>query len=136
MCPKCRKPLVVYELRGIEIDHCLECHGTWLDRGELALLTEVVEADAGALVDALEGAGRGDRTDRRCPRCERRLRTIRLGRDGSIEIDRCSRGHGLWLDQGEVLAVIRSYASRDDGGVARFFAELYRSELEAGDRPG
>lgn len=135
MCPECHEPLVVYEMDGVEIDHCLRCRGTWLDRGELVLLAEIVGAGSDDMTAALERSVRGPKTDRRCPRCRRRLRLIRLGRDGSIETDRCARGHGLWLDAGEMLAVIRSYADRDDGRIARYFAELYRSEIEAGDAP-
>lgn len=35
-CPVCEKTaLVVFERHGIEIDHCPQCRGVWLDRGEL-----------------------------------------------------------------------------------------------------
>ncbi len=27
--------------QGVEIDHCLECRGIWLDRGELDKIIEV-----------------------------------------------------------------------------------------------
>jgi len=129
MCPNCHVPLVVYELEGVEIDHCLDCRGTWLDRGELTLLAETVGVDTADLAQALELAARGPRTDRRCPRCGRRMKQDRLGRDRSVEVDRCAWGHGLWLDAGEMLGVIRSYSEGEAGAIARFFAELYRSEL-------
>ncbi len=35
-CPNCKEiNLVIAERKGIEIDHCPECRGIWLDRGEL-----------------------------------------------------------------------------------------------------
>ena len=49
---------------------------------------------------------------------------------GSVELDRCPRGDGLWLDQGEMAAMIRLFHDDEEGAVARFFSELYRSEIE------
>lgn len=34
-CPVCRTQLVAMERHGVEIDHCPNCRGVWLDRGEL-----------------------------------------------------------------------------------------------------
>ena len=131
MCPVCREPMVAFELEGVEIDHCVACRGTWLDAGELEMITELAGAASGELGRVLAGARHARRTRLRCPRCPRRLREITLGDGASIVLDRCPRGHGLWLDQGEMAAVIRSFASGEEGAVARFFAELYRSELES-----
>ena len=39
-CPRCRTALVMAERQGIEIDHCPNCRGVWLDRGELDKLIE------------------------------------------------------------------------------------------------
>ena len=43
ICPVCKNPMVVLELDQIEIDHCLNCGGIWLDAGELELLLETEE---------------------------------------------------------------------------------------------
>lgn len=35
-CPVCsHSTLLMSERQGIEIDHCPQCRGVWLDRGEL-----------------------------------------------------------------------------------------------------
>ena len=34
-CPVCEVTLVISSREGIEIDHCPDCRGVWLDRGEL-----------------------------------------------------------------------------------------------------
>lgn len=34
-CPKCNIPLVISDRQHVEIDHCPQCRGIWLDRGEL-----------------------------------------------------------------------------------------------------
>lgn len=35
LCPLCARPLQTVERQGIEIDHCADCGGFWLDQGEL-----------------------------------------------------------------------------------------------------
>ena len=42
-CPKCGAQLVEQERRGIKIDSCPECHGMWVDQGEIDLLIKAAE---------------------------------------------------------------------------------------------
>lgn len=45
-CPNCKEQsLVIAERKGIEIDHCPECRGIWLDRGELDKILEKSRED-------------------------------------------------------------------------------------------
>jgi uncharacterized protein len=37
-CPKCGFDLHTVKFKGMNIDKCFHCHGTWLDAGELELL--------------------------------------------------------------------------------------------------
>jgi len=129
MCPKCREPLIVVEYEGVEVDHCPDCRGTWFDAGELELVTELAGVAPARLVAALRSDVGLKRSTRRCPRCRRRMRTFTVGQSPSIELDRCPAGHGIWLDAGELAAVVRAFAPRDDAGVARFLGELFRHEL-------
>lgn len=40
-CPTCTDTaLVMSDRQGVEIDHCPQCRGVWLDRGELDKLIE------------------------------------------------------------------------------------------------
>ena len=39
-CPVCDVDLVISSREGIEIDHCPQCRGVWLDRGELDKIIE------------------------------------------------------------------------------------------------
>jgi Zn-finger nucleic acid-binding protein len=121
--------MISLELQGVEIDRCLECHGTWLDAGELELLTELAGEDPIELSRALEKAETVRKEKRRCPTCLRRLQAIEVGRDTKVEIDRCPIGDGLWFDRGEMETVVRSFSDGAGGAVAGFFAELYRSDL-------
>jgi Zn-finger nucleic acid-binding protein len=131
LCPECREPLVAFELEGVEIDRCVTCGGTWLDAGELEQITELAGVSPGRLSEALDSATGGKHGKRRCPRCGRKLRLITIGDEPAVEVDRCPRGDGLWLDADEMQAVITSCADEEEAGaVARFFADLYRHELD------
>jgi Zn-finger nucleic acid-binding protein len=121
--------MISLELQGVEIDRCLECHGTWLDAGELELLTELAGEDPVELSRVLEKAETVRKEKRRCPICLRRLQVIEVGRDTKVEVDRCPIGDGLWFDRGEMETVVRSFSEGAGGAVAEFFAELYRSDL-------
>ena len=129
MCPECGQPLVAFELRGVEIDHCVECGGTWLDAGELELITEMAGVPSGALSRSLAEVDSKGRGKRRCPRCDRRLELIDVGEKDTVRLDRCSAGHGLWFDRGELKAVIQRSQDSEEETVAQFFADLYRTEL-------
>jgi hypothetical protein len=46
-CPKCGATLATEEFHGVQIDRCPECHGLWLDAGEID--TVVAHEDPGLL---------------------------------------------------------------------------------------
>jgi Zn-finger nucleic acid-binding protein len=46
-CPVCDVALLISSREGIEIDHCPQCRGVWLDRGEL---DKIIERAAPAVV--------------------------------------------------------------------------------------
>jgi transposase len=39
-CPKCGHQLSELDYKGVKIDRCMNCHGVWLDAGELELVTQ------------------------------------------------------------------------------------------------
>lgn len=129
VCPKCGVPLIVVEFQGVEVDHCLDCRGTWLDAGELELLLELAGVGPAELAEALPPLGRATVGRRRCPRCARRMETARVGRPPGVEIDRCRAGEGVWLDAGELAGLVRVLAAADAAALAGFLGELFRHEL-------
>ena len=149
MCPDCQEPLVIFELEGVEVDHCMSCSGTWLDGGELEMFSELSGVHAGKITEALFSASSTGKRQRRCPRCRKKLQIIFLNAssDERIELDRCPRGHGIWLDKGEMLHIIDTFKnssgqdnsnqaseSAEEGAVAQFFSNLYENELEIKER--
>lgn len=129
MCPECSEPLIVIELEGVEVDHCLKCRGTWLDTGELELLTEIAGAPPGPLHKSLLAGAAEERGTRRCPRCRRKMRRATIGARPPVELDRCPAGHGVWLDAGELATIVREFAGQPDAIVAHFLGDLYRHDL-------
>lgn len=55
-CPKCGADLVEKSLGHVKIDVCPDCHGTWLDAGELELVARVKDGAAAVFIrDLLKG---------------------------------------------------------------------------------
>jgi uncharacterized protein with PIN domain len=50
-CPKCGGNLVTEEFHRIQVDRCPECHGIWLDNGEIDAI--MGHEDKGLLTRAL-----------------------------------------------------------------------------------
>jgi Zn-finger nucleic acid-binding protein len=129
MCPVCAEAMVILELHGVEVDRCVRCGGTWLDAGEMERILELAGAPADDRVREISEARKERRTERRCPRCPRRLDEIRVG-NPAVVLDRCPWGHGLWCDRGEMETLVRSVSGGEGGAVARFFGDLYQGEMQ------
>jgi Zn-finger nucleic acid-binding protein len=104
-CPRCEVLMSKMDFLRTTIDICPNCNGCWLDQNEITQLTR----------------SRGDRavwlklTDTKpcsllCPRCK--AKNMQVGRvevatqAKSIEVDECKVCGGLWLDRGELAAVL------------------------------
>jgi Zn-finger nucleic acid-binding protein len=118
--------MLVLELDGVEVDRCDRCGGTWLDAGELALVLETRGAGADRLNDALHRAADTRPTGSVCPRCSRPLRELSIAADPDLMIDRCPRGHGVWLDRGEMAEARARFAG--ESPVTAWLAELYPAD--------
>ena len=98
-CPACKEPMIVAEYGDVEIDTCVACGGVWLDGGELEALLgspvpELAEPDAGL----------GEPV-RDCPVCVDKLVKDRYGHS-DVVVDKCPHGDGIWLDRGELEAIL------------------------------
>lgn len=133
LCPVCDEPMALFELEGVQVDRCPGCRGSWLDAGELEELAERAGLARGPLGEALLHA-KGDRHgSRRCVRCSSVLRVVAVE---GVELDRCPHGCGLWFDAGEMTKVVSTFHAGEPGEVARFFGDLYRSDLASEPRKG
>jgi Zn-finger nucleic acid-binding protein len=118
-CPACKRVMILVEFRDVDVDYCPDCRGVWLDAGELARVLGP-EADLGAARPVA-----GARGGRRCPHCRRRLREGALA-GSAVVLDECPAGHGIWLDVGELEAIVREQASAGEASpLARHCVEVF-----------
>ena len=129
MCPRCDEPLIVVELHGVALDHCVGCGGTWLDRGELELIVELAGGQPERMETALAGSETKSRKAARCPRCARKMRVVTMNTQPPVEVDLCPAGEGFWLDWGELGAVVRAHSEREEAELVAFLGELFQDEL-------
>ncbi len=97
-CPECRRPFVVVYVCSVAIDCCRSCRGIWFDAGELqAFSGQAKEIPADNL------ANRPSRFD--CPICQARMIEFVFVNPGSLLVDRCPTGHGVFLEEKELERV-------------------------------
>lgn len=124
-CPACKEPMIVMELDCVEIDYCLSCHGIWLDAGELEILLEGAQSKADFL-DSFAVVKHSKEPPRKCPICIRKMRKVLIGEaEPKVLIDRCRRGHGLWLDKGELEEIISAYRSAQSSKIFELLKDMF-----------
>lgn len=102
LCPVCNTEMLILELNDVEIDYCHQCGGIWLDEGELELIISSPANSNSAILTALSDPSSGEKGRRRCPVCRKRMSRISVPVEPAVEVDKCSRNHGLWFDKGEL----------------------------------
>jgi Zn-finger nucleic acid-binding protein len=98
--------MIVLELKGVEIDYCLNCKGIWLDSGELELLLGNIEETKEFLNSFIVDTITSERK-LKCPICSHKMEKILVGNEEKVRIDKCKNGDGIWFDAGELEEVLR-----------------------------
>lgn len=101
-CPKCDDHgLTRLTVGEIEVDHCTDCGGLWLDQSELPRLLALDRAEVKSLLGRRGNPGfnstRGD-----CPRCATPLLRVNSAAQREVTLDKCAGCGGVWLDGGEL----------------------------------
>lgn len=96
-CPRDDTELLIEHVHGIEVDHCPECNGRWLDHDEMDDL-EATRADENERSGMIQYAKR--ESEMNCPKCGERMTAFNY-RAYDLELDACSKECGFWLDAGE-----------------------------------
>ncbi len=140
ICPTCRHVMIVVEHEKIELDYCTHCMGVWFDAGELELLLDRMQVEAGPIqlkaILALPDAPTAEKK-RRCPVCGERMKKVNIGEQPKVLIDACTRGEGLWFDGGEVSEVIRQCSlqerasSQPQGHMLNFLGDTLKAARKA-----
>jgi Zn-finger nucleic acid-binding protein len=118
-CPRCAKPLLAIGIApGATIHACSACHGVFL--GARAWCTLIARPElAKQIAQKLTAVGTPASELVRmlsCPSCQRQMERGRFGASSPIVIDVCVQ-HGMWLDAGEVVAVVEHAAYRSRVGM-------------------
>jgi len=139
ICPACKKIHMRAQVDPescLEIDMCPKCYGIWFDPEELAkffksstlktkfLLTEDVAPP--------QSVGYVISTKARvCPRCRTAMAEKLFG---DVSVDICRECRGIWLDDGELMRIVRQYekGQRNEPTVAR---ELSKGLSGGAERP-
>ena len=125
--PVSNEPMLVLELAGIEIDYCPLTNGIWLDAGELEALYEDKKAAEDLLASFKSDEGNREKKIR-CPICNKKMEKVLI--QNRVVIDRCSRGHGLWFDEGELLQVLEMEPGEGEGKVSGLLKEMFNHQLK------
>ncbi|HNP97186.1 MAG TPA: zf-TFIIB domain-containing protein [Cyclobacteriaceae bacterium] len=110
-CPVDQSPLSrkIYE-DAIEIDLCDTCGGVWLDKGELEKIQDIRVNDYSDELKMIPDyvgksillAKSKSASPVHCPVCSQVLERREYGYGSQVMIDSCVKGHGVWLDKGEL----------------------------------
>ena len=123
--------MLVLELDQIEVDNCCQCGGVWLDPDEMDLLLEGSAGREEIRASLRFGEPDAEKT-RRCPICRHRMEKARVRRTAGgagIQIDRCERGHGTWLDGGELQAIVTLSEFPEAHRIHEFLQAVFRGSI-------
>ena len=122
-CPVCHEAMIVLELEEVEIDHCVECGGIWLDDGELELLLGEAEEKQQFMETLKAAAGHAEKA-RRCPMCSKKMHKVLCGEGQAICIDQCSKHGDFSLGRLDVLQPQRLCLLKVDGDLLDLASQL------------
>jgi Zn-finger nucleic acid-binding protein len=130
-CPRCNGPLTAGEAYGRTIPTCAQCGGRWLDPSDLRAILDEAPLPAAspaprAPIDLTAAEGLS------CPICATSMEPFNYAGDSGVILDRCHNCGGLWLDPGELEAVLTAVAASEqnlDRDVKRFSADLHQAEV-------
>lgn len=103
-CPACGSEMNPITSSGIELDECSQCYGLWFDKGELEAISRLRHGPPERLLRSrLVTTQLRPEGTRPCPRCAQYLVGMKAK---GIQLDICQDCQGLWLDQGELNALL------------------------------
>jgi membrane associated rhomboid family serine protease/Zn-finger nucleic acid-binding protein len=99
-CPRCTFPIEPVVTRGVEVDHCRRCQGTFFDAGEAP-----GNLGEGARFDTWRELWSGHESSPStllCPKDATPMcaHAVPMA-DASVSVDVCPHCHGMWLDRDE-----------------------------------
>jgi Zn-finger nucleic acid-binding protein len=126
-CPVCENAMITLALEDVEIDHCTDCGGIWLDAGEIEILLGE-PAKAKQLLSSFKIDTISTEKPRRCPICDKKMSKIIVGASTpALLIDKCPKGDGLWFDKGELQNIFDRANLDEDNKIKKLLADMFGS---------
>ena len=117
--------MITMELDEVEIDHCLDCGGIWLDVGELEMLLDNSQQADELLASFIQTKNCKEKL-RKCPICLKKMHKILVGPESSTQlIDKCRKDHGLWFDKGELQEIVKTASLDKDNKINKLLADMF-----------
>lgn len=107
-CPADGTTLETQQIASTDVHECPLCGGLWFEKDELRRVKDHTDPDLNWLDFDLwsdHEAFEVDWSDRKCPVCGMRMAAITYA-NTDVTVDYCTNGHGVWLDRGELQAII------------------------------
>lgn len=119
----------------VDVEVCPICAGIWLSEGEIAALQAahihdpVPEDEPIAFRAAYDLALEEKQKPGPCPICGEALEHREYAYTSQVLVDVCPRGHGYWLQRGELAALEQFFARQHDdapapGGLRELWGRL------------
>ncbi len=120
--------MITLELAEVEIDHCVQCGGIWLDAGELESLLDDPQKTK-HLLGSFREVPLGSDPVRRCPICDKKMARVAVGSSKpALLIDKCRRSDGLWFDRGELPDILERGELDPDSRILILLADAFGHE--------
>jgi Zn-finger nucleic acid-binding protein len=125
--------MITLELADVEIDHCTNCGGIWLDSGEIEMLLDD-PVHAKRLLDSFQQSTSAREQPCKCPICDKKMAKVVVGRsDPPLLIDKCPRGDGLWFDKGELQDILSRAKLDESNRIQRLLADMFGKDPDGQD---
>ena len=128
-CPVCKESMIILELNEVEIDYCSQCHGIWLDSGELEELLKDSKAKD-QLLASFEIDNNVKEKPYKCPICSKRMDKVLYGENKKVLVDKCRKEHGLWFDKGELHQIVEMGSLGEDNKVLNLLNNMFTYNLK------
>jgi Zn-finger nucleic acid-binding protein len=120
---------VQLDVSAVHVEQCSRCLGCFARATDFSELLDREEAGEHAALRRFVPVAEGRELPRqnllaivRCPHCEREMDRVRFAQRASLIVDVCAT-HGIWLDAGELAAVLEFVKQRSVGEVVPDQAE-------------
>jgi Zn-finger nucleic acid-binding protein len=120
---------VILELYQIEIDYCTNCHGIWLDGGELELLMQDSEEKTELLNSFAVDKKSGEKRIK-CPICSKKMDKVLCGTENKVTLDKCGKHHGIWFNEGELERVVEMGGLDKQDKIIGLLKEMFSHKLK------